>query len=126
MTDVDQPLRDRTAANEETATSMFARLMALSHEAARNGQYEVAYHALAAAMHSAELNQNLTELAEVAAVCAEQAAAVEAVKPAHSLSQSRAAARGTHPIYKSLADTIRAVTVRLQQQNRQVGDAGAR
>ena len=124
MTGANLPLHDRAAASEETATSLFARLIALSHEAARNGQYEAAYHALAAAMHTAE---DLTQLTEVAAVCAEQAAAVEAVDPPHSLSQSRAKARGTEPIYGSLGNAIRARASRLEQDMGQRGvDDGLR
>jgi hypothetical protein len=58
-------------------SSLFDRLMAISKEAAAVQQFEIAYHALAGALHAAQANGVLSQVAEVIALISEQAAAVE-------------------------------------------------
>ena len=76
--------------------ALFERLLAASREAHGHGQYEVAYHALTAAMHFADDMADVQGLAEVGREAEEQIAYIDRVAPGHRLS-TRSAARHSHP-----------------------------
>jgi hypothetical protein len=64
----------------------YEHLMAISREAVARGHYEVAYHALAAAMHVAEVLHDSTRLREVEGEAQEQMMWIDDRDPEHRLS----------------------------------------
>jgi len=83
-------------------TQLFERLLTLSEEAAAADLFEVAYHALMAALHAAENDSNIDRVARISMTAASQERALEAVRPPHPLSQAAASHRGTESVYSTL------------------------
>ena len=97
--------------NRQAAASLLDGLLKLSAEAARIGEYEVAYHAIMAALHAAEAAGSLHGVERVLRLAEEQEKAIESLRPPHRLSSAQAKGRGTDPVYRSLpvhADAVRA------------------
>lgn len=84
------------AASDAVAQPLFERLLAASREAHGLGHYEVAYHALTAAMHSADDDADVRGLAVIGREAERQIAHIDRVDPGHRLS-TRSAGRHTHP-----------------------------
>jgi hypothetical protein len=84
-------------------TSPYARLLAASQEACAAGQYAVAYHALATAMHAAVGLADPARLAEVEALAGGQMVWIDAHAPADPLSMASAARRGTPALWTTPA-----------------------
>jgi hypothetical protein len=72
---------------------VFEQLLVINAEAFSDGDYETAYHALAAALHRATFTQNSPQLAEVEAVAADQASVIDTQHPTHNLSSQSAKTR---------------------------------
>jgi hypothetical protein len=95
-------------------TQLLRRLLEVNSEAADIGEYEVAYHALMAALHAAEgvaeeTNSDETIL-EIADIAKRQGARLEKVEPTHQLSKAAARTRGHSSVYETLlvhADSAR-------------------
>ena len=84
-------------------------------EAAREAeQYEVAYHALAAALHAAEAQGALGVCDTVQRLANECREVVDANSTRHKLSSESAALRGHESIFKQLA--VMAVSARLRME----------
>ena len=82
-------------------------------EAARNAdEYEIAYHALAAALHAAERLDDAAACAEVERLANECRDRIDHEDPGHKLSSTTAHQRGHASIYRQLALT--AVSARLR------------
>ena len=94
-----------------------ADLLSLGERAAAVGQYEVAYHALAAAMHAAKDAGDRAALDDALTMCEAQSAAIEAIRPPHGMSQLSAHRRGTEALDTSLHNTIASVRARLAVAN---------
>src|SRR5215210_3393274 len=105
------------ASDTTDSISRFRRLLLVSHEAAGVGEYEVAYHALLAALHQAEFMGSLEGVHQVAEATDVQSSAIEALIPPHHLSSAMAKRRGTSPVYDSLRLHAKAVRSRLEKAN---------
>jgi hypothetical protein len=82
---------------------MYAQELALSRAAFAAQRYAAAYHALAAAMHSAIDLGDEGRLAEVEACAHEQISWIDAHDPTHHLSTQSSLARGAHNLWETLA-----------------------
>jgi hypothetical protein len=76
--------------------SQFERLLAESREAHALGRYEVAYHALTAAMHAADDDGDVAALQMAGREAVAQLAHIDRYQPGHRLSTA-SAARHEHP-----------------------------
>ena len=83
--------------------AMYAQFIALSREAFASGHLEMAYHALAGAMHAARGAGNAGWLAQVEAMASEQLAWVDAHDPDNRLSTISARRRGTQLLWTTLS-----------------------
>jgi hypothetical protein len=84
-------------------TDLYERLLALNREAFAAGSYEVAYHALAAAMHCAIELEAPELLSDVAQRASEQMTWIDEHVPEHTLSTRSAGQRGNTSVYGLLA-----------------------
>jgi hypothetical protein len=82
----------------------------------RTGQWEIAYHLLAAALHSAEAAGNLALVTSVQGMAVLHQEASDALDPPSRYATSSASARGTTPLFASLHDTARAIAGRLSAE----------
>jgi hypothetical protein len=96
--------------------SAFESLMNISRATAEAGSFEVAYHALAAAMHAAELEKDLEALDRALDACVTQHAMIESISPPHPLSKAGAEKRHTVPLYDSLLRTIESTRNRISTE----------
>jgi hypothetical protein len=87
------------AAEHETVRDWTDRALALCRETAGAGAYEVAYHALMSALHSAEILGDVPLLEAVAHLAAQQQEAIDGLGRIHPLSTSSAAGRGHVPVF---------------------------
>ena len=84
---------------------LFDEIMELNRRAVNVGEFEVAYHLLAAALHAA--GDDETRIDAVMELAREQADIVDA-QPDHPLGHERATSRGTTPLFHSLVTTAEA------------------
>ena len=96
------------------SAAMLSELLELNKRAAGQGQFEVAYHVLMAALHAADDARDFGALDEIARRGRAQGQAVEQVKPPHALSRAHAQMRGQTPLFDSFAAHVDAVRLRLQ------------
>jgi hypothetical protein len=96
------------------SAQLFDRLLALSEEAGAANLFEVAYHALMAALHAAERDANTERVRRVCRTAAIQERAIEAMRPAHPLSQAAASTRGTESVYRTLQTHAQAIRLRIE------------
>src|SRR5215218_6072833 len=94
--------------------SLFVRLLAESREAHACGQYEVAYHALTAAMHAADDAADIAALETAAHEAAAQLEHIDVHAPEHRLS-TRSAARHAHPGVYTLLTRQSAMHVQMHE-----------
>jgi hypothetical protein len=80
----------------ESARTLFDRLLTLSREAHESGLHEVAYHALTAAMHAAQIGRDSAGVATIADEAREQIKWIDTHVPEHRLS-TRSARKHDHP-----------------------------
>jgi hypothetical protein len=106
------------------SSNLIERLVACSTDAAAANLYEVAYHALMAALHAAEAADDLSALRDITEIAQRQERAIESVSPPHRLARVSAQARGTVPLYSSLALHIEAVRARIEvdQHRHELGE----
>jgi hypothetical protein len=100
-------------------TRLFERLLALSEEAAAANLFEVAYHALMAALHAAERDSNTDGVDRISRTAASQERTIEAQRPPHPLSHAAASHRGTESVYSTLQTHAQAVRLRIQGSRHQ-------
>ena len=102
--------------------SLVRRLIALSSAAAEAEEFEVAYHALMAALHAAEhVGKEVGKadaLSEVMKVAEAQSAKIEKIKPPHQLSRSAAKARGHQSLYDTLQLHAKSARMRIDADKR--------
>jgi hypothetical protein len=92
---------------------MLSELLELNQRAAKQGDFEVAYHLLMAALHAADHARELGALDDIARRGREQGEALERVKPPHALSRRHADLRGQTSVFDSFAAHVEAVRLRL-------------
>jgi hypothetical protein len=74
--------------------NLYPVLLAAHHAAFDAGHYETAYHALMAALHSAQDQHDARRLDEIAVLAASQQQRIDTDTPEHRLSSATAATRG--------------------------------
>jgi hypothetical protein len=94
----------------------FDVLWHLHIEAMRGAHWDIAYHLLAAALHCAELADNLALVTSVQGMAALHQEAIDALDPPSRYATSSAQVRGTSPLFTSLHDTARAIAGRLSAE----------
>ena len=101
------------------------RLLSASVAAAESGEFEVAYHALMAALHAAEgvgketaSAAGIAGIAEIERVAGEQSAQVEKLKPIHQLSPAAAKVRGHKSVYDTLLLHAKSARLRIEADAR--------
>src|ERR1051325_8446970 len=92
---------------------MLDAVLKLNADAVAQGEYEVAYHLLMAALHFAEGQKNVVALDRITQLAKEQGGAIERV-PTHQLSRKQAQLRGQTALFDSLLTHIEAVRLRIQ------------
>jgi hypothetical protein len=95
---------------------MLDAILRLNADAAAQGDYEVAYHLLMAALHVADHTHDSAALERIAKVAREQGAQVEALQPPHHLARAQAQLRGQTSLFDSLGTHIEAVRLRMQSE----------
>ena len=93
---------------EPRIRTMLERFLTLNHQAFATGHYAIAYHALAAALHTAQARQYAAGLAQVEALAQEQLATIDRTAPASEHSSHSAEARGHLSPFTLLAHEARA------------------
>jgi len=83
--------------------TLLDRLLDANRDAFEAAQYEVAFHALAAALHAADDLKDLATLRHVQRTARDQGAWIDAHAPEHRLSPQSAEARRTHTRFSTLA-----------------------
>ncbi|SRR5581483_3728843 len=92
------------------------RFLELAREMAADGHYAVAYHALMAAVHSAEDAGDTARLAEVADLLRQHRQAIDALVPAHKLATQLT--HGGRSIFEMGASMAETVIKRIENQQR--------
>ena len=93
---------------EQTLRKLYHQLMAGTHEAWAVEQYDVAYHALTAALHCALPLKDGHAVEEVERIAAAQLREIDAQHPEYQHSTRSAAARGHESIFATLGRQARA------------------
>jgi hypothetical protein len=96
-------------------TDLYEQILSLNATAAEAGQFEVAYHLLAAALHAAATGRDRSRIEAVIRLADNQGAAVEAAHD-HPMSASNARTRGHSPLYDTLMATARGRLAQLDSQ----------
>jgi hypothetical protein len=84
-------------------SDLFETLVQINREAFGKGQFDVAYHALAAALHAARDSADEEGLHEVTRMAEEQLADIDAHHPEYHHSTASATLRGHDSIFRMLA-----------------------
>ena len=109
-------------ASKVSYSALMRRLITVSNAAADGGEFEVAYHALMAALHAAERvgkdAGNATALAEIERVAKAQSDRVEKIKPPHQLSRAAARNRGHTSVYDTLLIHTHSARMRIEADRR--------
>jgi hypothetical protein len=92
-------------------------LLQVHAEARALGEHQVAYHALASALHAAESLRRIDLLEEVAEIARDHGRWIDENERGHALSRQSAASRGHQSVFEQLAATCAAVRARLKAEN---------
>jgi hypothetical protein len=101
----------------QALTKLRDRLLQLHAEARAIGEHQVAYHALAAALHAAESLRQYDTLEQVAALAREHGQWIDLNQPKHPLSAQSAAVRGHQSIFEQLVAMCASVRARLKAED---------
>jgi hypothetical protein len=85
---------------------IYDQLLAISRKAFREGSFEVAFHALSAAMHRAKDLKHVQFMRELLQEAEQQMRLIDTGYPEHPLSSSSATIRKHDSIYRSLLRQI--------------------
>ncbi|HEU4404460.1 MAG TPA: hypothetical protein VFS43_04125 [Polyangiaceae bacterium] len=91
----------------DEANDVYATLLEVNAWAMRAGLYEVAYHALAAALHLAESLADPKRFDTVAALAERQQEHIDEHEPGHRLSRRSSEGRGQAGLFPTLARQAR-------------------
>lgn len=97
---------------------VYDSLIVISQKALETGHYEVAYHALAAAMHYARDEGNKERLANIETIAQAQQDWIDSRDLKHWMSRQSAARRGVKSLYDTLARQARAHEIIVEQESR--------
>jgi len=87
----------------QTLRDLYQQLQAINHEAFASGEYDVAYHALMAALHCVQTLKDVQGLDEVERAAQEQLTWIDRHAPHYEHSTLSAQKRGHFSIYHTLA-----------------------
>ena len=93
---------------------VYQQLLAINSEAHTSASYEVAYHALAAALHAAHGAHDEPGVLRVKKLAEEQIEWIDAHDSAHPLATASAAERGHATVYAMLAQQANAMALMLR------------
>lgn len=77
----------------------YSRLLVINRQAFSDAHYEVAYHALAAALHAASDDADQTRVHQVQEIAVQQRDWIDENDPEHRLSSTSARKRGQHDVF---------------------------
>jgi len=97
----------------EAADELYHRLMQMQEQAFGNGQFQVSFHLLAAAVHAAEELKSVALLEELAALANSRQEALDRKEPVHAISTAAAHGRGNSALFATLATTANATRARI-------------
>jgi hypothetical protein len=86
----------------ESPGNAYQSLLAINGEAFAGAHYEVAYHALAAALHCAVDESDRERMRDVQAIAGRQRDWIDQFRPEHRLSTASARARGQQSMFAML------------------------
>ncbi len=92
--------------SDQRQDEMYEQLLAISRKACSETSFEVAYHALAAAMHRAKDLKNVRFLRALLQEAEQQKRLIDRSYPDHLLSSASARSRSHESIYSSLERQI--------------------
>ena len=95
---------------------LFHQLMELQAQAGAEGEYEVAYHCLMAALHLADHRGDEDALNKVDAAVKEIGTTIESLAPEHPLARASAAKRNQPALVDSMSGHVQAVRARLRAE----------
>lgn len=98
-------------------------LVALGERVFAAGQIEMAYHALAAALHGAETLGDAERMSKVVDLAHEQLAWLDAHRPEHPHASAGAAARGNPGVYAGLVVQANAALIMVRSGRARAGPA---
>jgi hypothetical protein len=101
-----------------SARRTYGQFLKASTAAFGAGQFEVAYHALMAALHCAEGTGDTGRLTEVAQFARETQATIDTTAAAHRLSTQSANTRGHQSLFTVAAVMADAARLRLESESR--------
>jgi len=106
--------------DHDALVSLYDRLASVNLDAFEAGYFEVAYHALMGALHTAEDLNDEDRLRALSRLAAEQQAGIDAKVPDHRLATAPAAKRGHETIFAmaSRQASARAIMARRDKQRR--------
>ena len=90
--------------NTSSKPSLYEQLVRISQEAFAGGAYDVAYHSLAAAMHSAVDSKKAGELQQIQIIAREQIKRIDLDSPDYGHSSVSSEYRGNKGIWLMLID----------------------
>jgi hypothetical protein len=90
------------ALTHDASASVYSALITINREAFAGAQYEVAYHALAAAWHSACDDSDHARVRDIQGIALRQGAWIDTHRPEHRLSSASAKARGQPSLFSML------------------------
>jgi len=99
---------------EQELRELYQQFMDQNVQAFAGRHFEVAYHALAAALHCVEDIRDAGLLAEVQWLAEEQAKCIDTNALGHNLSSPRAKARGNESMFLSLSKQARSMLLGLK------------
>ncbi len=102
---------------EISLIGLYDELMSVHHRAFAGARYNVAYHALAAALHCAEDACDLERVTEVEHLASEQLVWIDLHAPAYEHSSQNASSRGHASIYTMLSRQAHAKALMLQRRH---------
>ena len=105
-------------AAEQPQDEMYAQLLTISRQACSETSFEVAYHALAAAMHRAKDLKNMRFLRELLQEAEQQMKLIDRDYPDRPLSSFSARSRQHESVYISLQRQISTLLLLDETQNR--------
>jgi hypothetical protein len=108
--------KSKPAARSVDGPDLLEHLLQLNADCAARGDYEVAYHLLAAAQHAAEGLHSADGLRAVRQRAREQQTAIDRHPGGHPLSTAGARSRGTAPLFDTLGLTSEAALLRLETE----------
>ena len=107
--------------SESNLSNLYQRLMSINQEAFAGEYYNIAYHALAAALHYAQSLNNEQSLSKVERVAEEQLRWIDLHHPEYRYSTQSSSNRGHPNIYANLIRQVKAMVLIHQHEMKKQG-----